>query len=406
MTRPPSPVGRPRGARGAIGIYLSGRFLGSRERLFLEVAAALVARGWQVDLLAAGPEPEMRNAVGAPLELVDVSPARMRGLVARLPHLVRLTLGTAAVARWIDERQPALLFGTSIPPNLASLVGAQRAHQRVPVVIRQSNVIHVPRHPRYGGLRRRWRDALIPRLYPRAAAVIAVAEEVADNLAVLGAIDPERVEVIHNAVALSDVAQRSAEPPDHIWFEQREVPLVVQVGRLVRKKDQRLLLDAFARLRARRPARLVLFGEGPLRAELEAQVAALGLSRDVALPGHTANPFAHLARADLFVLSSISEGMPSALIEALACGTPVVSTDCPSGPREILAGGEYGSLVPVGDCEALARAMQAGLEAPPDAERLKTRARDFSLERIVPRYVALLEGVAAARGPQHDPGTS
>lgn len=135
-----------------------------------------------------------------------------------------------------------------------------------------------------------------------------------------------------------------------------------------------------------------------MRQRLETAVARLGLSEDVAFPGHATNPFSPVARADLFVLSSISEGMPSALIEALACGTPVVSTDCPSGPREILGEGRFGELVAVGDVGALAAAMARQLDAPRDREALRARARDFELDRAVERYVALLEGVAGDRG--------
>jgi len=361
--------------------------------MFLAVAEALAERGWRVELLAAGPEPALRAAVRPPLRLVDIGPRWLRGLPS--PRLLRLALGVRRLSRWIEERRPALLVGTSIPPNLASLAAARRARWRVPVVIRQSNTLRIPGHPRYAGLRRRLRDPLIPWLYRDAVAVIAVAEEVADNLSALGAAAPSAVEVIHNAVATDTACELAREPPSHPWFEETGPPLVLSVGRLVRKKDQRTLLEAFARVRAERAARLVVFGEGPMRGALESRVAELGLEGDVALPGHSVNPFAHLARADLFVLSSISEGMPSVLIEALACGTPVVSTDCPSGPREILEGGRYGELVEVGDVGALAAAIRRQLDRDADETPLVSRARDFALERIVPRYVELFERSAA-----------
>jgi glycosyltransferase involved in cell wall biosynthesis len=381
-----------------IGIVLSGRHLGSRERLFLAVAEALAARGWQVELLAAGPEPALQGAAGPALRVVDIGPAWLRALP--LPRLLRLALAVVPLARWIDAQRPALLFATSIPPNLVSLLAARLARERVPVVIRQSNTIRIPGHPRYDGLRRRYRDPLIPRLYPDAVAVIAVAHEVADNLAALGAVDAERVEVIHNAVAIESAAELARAAPSHPWLEARDPrephdeKLLLSVGRLVRKKDQRGLLDAFALVREKLPARLVVFGEGPMRRALETRIGELGLGDAVALPGHTDNPFAEIARADLFVLSSISEGMPSALIEALACGTPVVSTDCPSGPREILDAGRYGELVEVGDAEALAAAMLRQLEGDRRGQALVDRAHDFAFDRVVPRYVELLERCA------------
>jgi len=378
--------------RGCIGICLSARALGSRERLFLEVASALAARGWQVDLLAAHPEPALREAVRSPLRLIDIGPRVLRGV--GLPHVVRLALGVGAVARWIDSRRPALLFGTSIPPNLVSILAGRRSSHRVPIAIRQSNTLRIPGHARYGQVRRRWRDPWIPGLYREAAAVLAVAEEVADNLRMLGAAEPGRIRVIPNAVGVEQASSRAKESPHHPWFFERDRPIIVSVGRLVRKKDQRTLLEAFARVRAERPVRLVLFGEGPMRRALESWTAEMGLTADVALPGHTDNPFAYIARADLFVLSSVSEGMPSVLIEALACGTPIVSTDCPSGPREILAGGRFGELTPVGDVGALARAMLRQLDGPPASEVLVRRASDFSFARVIPRYVEWLEEVA------------
>lgn len=381
-----------RGGAGRIGVYVSGRQIGSRERLFLAVAGSLAGRGWQVDLLSAGPEPALRRAVTAPLELVDLSPGPLQRL--NVPHTLRLSLTVPGLVRWIERQRPALLFATSIPPNLAVLTAARRARWGVPVVIRQSNTLRIAGHPRYGGVRRRWRDPWIPRLYREAAHVIAVAEEVEDNLLALRAAEPGRVTVVPNAIELADAFGRAGEPPEHPWFSSPDAPLVVSVGRLVRKKDHATLLEAFARLRRERPARLVVFGEGPMRSSLEARIAALGLGDAVSLPGHTTNPFSHLSRADLFVLSSISEGMPSALIEALACGTPVVSTDCPSGPREILADGRFGNLVDVGDVEALARAMSSQLDAPRDRDRLIGRARDFAIERAVERYVEVLERAA------------
>jgi glycosyltransferase involved in cell wall biosynthesis len=133
------------------------------------------------------------------------------------------------------------------------------------------------------------------------------------------------------------------------------------IGRLAPKKDFPTLLRAFAEIRGKYRARLMILGEGPARGELEALVRELDLEADVALPGFVENPYAYLARANLFVLSSRWEGLPTVLIEAMFCGVPVVATDCPSGPREILGGGRYGTLVPVGDMDALTHAMEAGL---------------------------------------------
>jgi glycosyltransferase involved in cell wall biosynthesis len=166
--------------------------------------------------------------------------------------------------------------------------------------------------------------------------------------------------------------------------------VLVAVGRLHEQKDFQTLLRAFALVRARRSARLIILGEGPERPALEAGVAKLGLTEDVDLPGFVPNPYAFMAGASQFVLSSRYEGLPTVLIEAMACGCPVVSTDCPSGPGEILDNGKYGRLVPVGDAAALAEAMEATLDAPPPAAELKARADLFHIDRVIDSYRRLL----------------
>jgi len=167
------------------------------------------------------------------------------------------------------------------------------------------------------------------------------------------------------------------------------------VGRLAVQKDFPTLLRAFARLRAARPARLMILGEGDRRSELEQLASALGISADVRLPGFVENPLAYMRRAAVFVLSSIYEGFGNVLVEALACGCPIVSTDCPGGPAEILEHGRFGRLVPVGDVAALGDALLATLAAPRESEALVARARDFSAAVIADRYLGVLSRIGA-----------
>jgi glycosyltransferase involved in cell wall biosynthesis len=164
------------------------------------------------------------------------------------------------------------------------------------------------------------------------------------------------------------------------------------VGRLEPQKDFALLLRAFARIRRERAARLLILGEGRERPRLTQLAKALGVADSVDLPGFVPNPYAHMTRANLFVLSSRYEGLGNVVIEALACGCPVVSTDCPSGPAEVLDRGRYGRLVPVGDPAALAQAILAALEEPVDRARLRGRAAQFSVERAARRYLELMGG--------------
>jgi glycosyltransferase involved in cell wall biosynthesis len=216
---------------------------------------------------------------------------------------------------------------------------------------------------------------------------------VAQDLSTATGIPRERISTIYNPVVPPELLTRAKAPLEHPWFEPDSPPVLLGVGRLSAQKDFPTLLRAFARVRRLRPARLIILGEGKrpgYRPELLALARELGVGEDVQLPGFAENPYAYMARASVFVMSSAWEGLPSVLVEALACGCPVVSTDCPSGPREILQGGRYGRLVPVGDAEALAKAILATLDAPPDGEMLRTRGAEFSVGASTQRYLDVL----------------
>jgi len=212
------------------------------------------------------------------------------------------------------------------------------------------------------------------------------------DLAQLMNVSRERITVIYNpSVVQAEVQAKAQAPLDHPWFKPDQPPVILAVGRLQVQKDYPTLIRAFALVRQTRPVRLLILGEGKERPLLEALVKELGLEQDVSLPGFVLNPYAYMARAALFVLSSRWEGLPTVLIEALCCGAPVVSTDCPSGPREILRDGQYGPLVPVGGVNALARAIETTLAAKtpkPPSESW----RPYELETVVSQYTHLLLG--------------
>jgi glycosyltransferase involved in cell wall biosynthesis len=196
---------------------------------------------------------------------------------------------------------------------------------------------------------------------------------------------------VHNLVDDEPSRQRMREPVDHPWFIDKTTPIVISAGTLSPRKGYSDLIAAFAQAIADgRDARLVIFGEGPSRLDLEEQIRALGLEDRVALPGKIANPLRYLARSDVFVLSSSFEGLPNALIEAMICGCSLVSTDCPSGPMEILDAGRYGKLVPVGDVTALAGAIRSQLDHPTDKALLEQGVRRFGEDAVLARHFELL----------------
>ena len=232
-------------------------------------------------------------------------------------------------------------------------------------------------------------------MFPAASKVVAISRGVAENVAAVVGVQADKITMIYNPTCAPDIGTLAEVEPEHPWFSDDGPPVVLGVGRLVSQKDFSTLIDAFRHVRANRPYRLVILGDGPLRSALEARIARFGLDDCVSLPGWVANPFAFMARAALFVLSSRHEGFGNVLVEALACGCPAVSTDCPAGPAEILE--DPALLAPVGDAEALARVMQRALDEAADKAALRANAARFSVERSIDGYETLIADVLAGR---------
>jgi glycosyltransferase involved in cell wall biosynthesis len=276
--------------------------------------------------------------------------------------------------------------------NIVGLWARRIAGVQTRVVVNEQNTLsrEAPNSPRR-------RHRLVPRLarrfYPWADEIVAVSEGAADDLVRAIGIDEHRVTVVPNPIVTPELRTMAAEPLDDPWFADGGGPVALAVGRFTQQKDFPTLLRAVAAARARRPVRLLILGDGPERVRLEALVSELGLEDAVRLPGWVVNPYPYMARADVFVLSSRWEGLPSVLIEALFCGAPVVATDCPSGPMEILEAGRHGVLVPVGDVGALADGIVRAVtgEVPrPSSESW----RRFEQDAVVDRYLDVLVGAA------------
>ena len=218
--------------------------------------------------------------------------------------------------------------------------------------------------------------------------IVAVSEGVADDLSKVIGIERGKIEVIYNPVVSKELIQKSNEPVNHPWFLS-DTPVILSVGNLRPQKNFGLLLKSFKSLLREEDAKLIIAGEGPQREYLEKQVQNLNLDDDVELPGYVENVYSYMSCADLFTLSSNREGLPTVLIEALACGCPVVSTDCPSGPREVLKNGKYGKLVPVGDSYQLTKAMKSSLANNHDTQKLMNVAKRYSTEKAYDNYESL-----------------
>lgn len=352
-----------------LAIYLPLLIEGGAEHAILRLVNAIVARDYRVDLVlskAAGP---YLSRVDPRVRVVDL---RSHRAAASLPGFVRYLR---------RERPEALLSGTthgSVVALLAKRLGRSKAR-----IVLRAGSSSLPRRFSIRGLLVRW-------LFPRSDSVICNSQGVAELIHTEGGVPVRKIHVIHNPVVSDELRSLARKPADHRWLQSREGATVVSVGRLFPEKDYPTLIKAFEIVNERHPAHLVVFGEGPERQALELEVDQRGLSDRVAFPGFVSNPYADVARADVFVLSSKREGSPNALIEALFLGVPLVATDCPTGPREILEGGKYGQLVPVGDSEAMADAILDAIKSGRNAPYPEESWRRFEIEGVVDAYLAQL----------------
>jgi glycosyltransferase involved in cell wall biosynthesis len=388
---------------------------GGVERITLVLGRMLVQRGHDVTLavfrnqgpLAQEVPPEVRLQALEPSTSIAGRALALRSDPSSLTQMARPVLLAAkadrtlrylpGLRRLLREEQPDAIVAAMPYVNLVALWARGLARTRSRLLVMEHIEIS-----QYLAERKGWRHQyllpLIRRSYPKADIVGAVSRGVAEDLARSSGIDRELVRVLYNPVVTGELRAMADQPVEHPWFRTDAPPVVLNVGRLAEQKDHVTLLRAFAKVRAIRPARLVILGSAGTdqktaerQSELMSLARDLGVEHDVSLPGFVSNPYAFMAKASVFVLSSRYEGLPTVLVEAMACGCPVVSTACP-GSVEILEEGRYGTIAPIGDVEALAQSIVATLDSNPDQEALRQRSLDFSAERSVAHYESLLAG--------------
>lgn len=359
-----------------IAIYISSMQGGGAQRATLKTACGIAERGYQVDLVLAHATGPYLAEVPPSINIVDLKAATV---ATSLPALVR----------YLRKERPVAMLSALNYVNVVAILARRLAGVPVRLVISERNTASISTKKFLRARGRLLVPFLMKRFYPWADAIVAVSKGVGDDLAHFLHLPSERIRVIYNPIITPELEAKAKAAVTHPWFAPGQPPVVLAVGRLQRQKDFPTLLRAFASVREKRASRLLIFGEGPDHGELEKQKNELGLANDVCLPGFETNPYAYMANAAAFVLSSQWEGLPGVLIEALYCGAPLVSTDCPSGPREILADGAYGRLVPIGDVDQMAGAIEAALAgaiARPPAHSW----RPFAINQVVDEYLALL----------------
>jgi glycosyltransferase involved in cell wall biosynthesis len=359
-----------------IAIVLSFSGQGGVERMMINLMEQLIRSGVQVDLLRMKKKGPYAKAIPAGVRIIDLPSQHALGNIFPVRNYLRRHHVHALLAAKDRACRVALLarilagVQTRIVLRLGTNLTASLAKE----------------HPL-----KRWARCLPPRLlYAKANVIIGVSQGVAKDIAQVTKIPEPSIQVIPNPVITHQLLKKAAQPLDHEWFKDNTIPVIVASGRLTRQKDFPTLIRAVARVKEKQNVRLIILGEGKDRSLLENTITKLQLHDSVSLPGFTPNPYPYMQHADVFVLSSIWEGSPNVLTEAMGLGTPVVATDCPSGPREILDNGRLGPLVCAGDHDGLAEAIVDVLHNPLPSCTLKNSVADYAVENSAHLYLQAL----------------
>jgi glycosyltransferase involved in cell wall biosynthesis len=351
-----------------ISFFLPDLRGGGAERVLVTLANQFASRA-QVELVLIRKTGPLLDECSPALHIVDLEAGD------EYQSLMPLT-------QYLRSHQPDVLLSTLSLSSIMAIVAVRMAGGDTKNIIRLASTTSLEKRSKS---KKMIEKALIRWLFPQAQALIAVSKGVAQDFAHYTGIPESRVHVIYNPVYSQAVLTQSEAPLDHPWFTIHDLPVLLAVGRLEQSKNYPLLVQAFAALQKELPSRLLILGEGGAREEIESLVNSLDLRDRIDLPGFVSNPYAYMKQADCFVLSSDYEGLPNALIQAMACGCPVISTDCPSGPREILKEGEYGHLTPVGDAnsltDAIIKCLSGDQRKPP-----KTWLEQFEVEFVAEQY--------------------
>lgn len=357
-----------------IAIFIANLNGGGVQRVYLNLAGGLIKQGLRVDLIVGQSETKNTRLIPADVRVFNLNQRRsfftLRGLV-----------------KYIKKEQPDVLLTAQTHINLIGIIAKMLSRRKIRLVVSEHiDLREVIKH----NLKERRIVKFASYFYGMADEIIAVSKGVADSISAILKIDGNKIKVIHNPLISEDISRLMRENPGHPWFENGSVPVVIAIGRLVPQKDFVTLVNAFAMARQTMALRLFILGEGFLKDKINNMIDDLSLSDEVKLAGIVENPFQYLSRASMFVLSSLYEGFPSVLVEAMACGIPVVSTDCPSGPREILEDGKLGRLVPVGNAEALGRAIIDTIKDPYPLQVTQNKAMEFNVDDCTLNYLQVL----------------
>ncbi len=359
-----------------IAIFVPSLDGGGAERAMVTLANSLSALGHKVDLICAKAFGKYIDEVSDDVSVLDFNRNHVLLCVGKL-------------VKYLATERPDALISALTHTNIVAIISEFLAKSKTKLIVSErSNLKHS------FGTKPTIRGRVLPlaarKLYPRADKIVAVSDGVADSIKNYFYIPRSRIDVIYNPVVTDSLSALAAASVVHPWLESQSPPLLLAVGRLTEAKDYPTLLRAFSLARKRVNCNLIILGEGEARPQLEAMILELGIADFVLLPGFCENPFAWMSKVDLYILSSAWEGLPNALIQAMACGADVISTNCDSGPAEILENGKWGTLVPIRNAHALADAIVDRLLHTNKSNSVE-RANYFSEQRAVERFLELIK---------------
>lgn len=357
--------------RKSVALVSHGLNGGGAEICMLRLAEDFGARGYDVKVVVLWKKGRLLDMLPAGVRVDEIGGGRL----SCIPRL----------ARYFGTNRPDAIIGFMTYANVVAILAQALSPSLKRILVSEHNAFSHSIRIR-GGIPKLFHYA-VPVVYRWTAGVICVSRGVKRDLATASRLPGRLLTTIYNPVITDELLERSLEPPDHPWFAEKSRPVILAVGRLDRQKNYPMLFASFARLRRQTDCRLVVLGEGPLLEPLKAEIGRLGLDDSVDLAGFRPNPMSFMRRADLFALSSDFEGLSNVLIEAMAVGCPVVSTNAPHGPSEVLQDGRFGRLVPVGDVEAFARAMAETLGDPGDPAPRREWAMTFNVRRCADQYL-------------------
>ncbi|MBE9221485.1 glycosyltransferase [Cyanobacterium stanieri LEGE 03274] len=356
-----------------VAFYLRMLSGGGAEKVIINLTKGLVEKGITVDLIL--------NIPAGPY-LKEVSP-EVRIITLGTPKLLK---GLPKLVNYLKKEKPQILFSAMHYNNEIAIWAKYLARVKTKVIVSEHNTLSVHAKNQTGS--EKWSPLFAKLFYPLANEIVTVSHGSAKDLAKVTGIPPSKIKVIYNPVITPELLAKAQQSINHPWFEAQQPPVILAVGRLNQQKDYPTLIKAFAKVKQIKPCRLMILGQGPEKKKLNDLINQLNLKEDIILQGFVENPYAYMKKATMLVLSSQWEGLPTVLIESLAVGTSVVSTNCPSGPEEILDHGKYGTLVPILDVKLLSEAILDILSG--EIKSIDTEwLEQFTLAKVTQQYVDL-----------------